>query len=157
MASVMRDALTESGERPDLVVPVPLHFARHGRRGFNQAELLAKPVADDAAIPMFLRAVRTRATKTQTGLDAASRRRNIRGAFGVAGLPPARHALIVDDVMTTGTTVAELARTLKKQGIDRVSVLVAARRGLRSASGRRRKRVVEDDAYEDDEPDHMVL
>ncbi len=130
LSAAMWEALMDSGLQPDLVVPVPLHFMRHGRRGFNQAELLARPVARALGSPLVTKASRVRATRTQSGLDAPGRRRNMAGVFSVAGLPPAAHALIVDDVMTTGVTVGELARALRKAGIEEVSVLVAARRGL---------------------------
>jgi ComF family protein len=111
----------------DCLVPVPLHWFRHGYRGFNQAFELARPVADALGLPVSHEVLRRRRTRPQSGLHAGHRRANLRGAFRVAGPLNARHALIVDDVMTTGATVVELARCLRSNGVDRISVLAAAR------------------------------
>jgi len=129
LSTIMQDCFVESGLTPDLVVPVPLHYRRHGWRGFNQAERIAKPMAKAAGLPLLLTAERVRATKTQSGLDARRRRGNLAGAFRVDLPPGTRHVLIVDDVMTTGATVVEFARTIRKNNrVEKVSVLVAARR-----------------------------
>ena len=115
--------------RPDALLPVPLHAARLRERGYNQALELARPLARGLGIalrPDLL--VRHRATTAQSDLDAAARRRNVRGAFGItpgAVLPP--HVALVDDVMTTGTTLRECARTLLRGGVARVDVWVLAR------------------------------
>ena len=131
LSSSMLACLEAHALNPDLIVPVPLHFLRHGRRGFNQAERLARPVAKALGVPLVTNAVRVRATQTQSGLDARDRRRNLKATFRVDDLPEARHALIVDDVMTTGATASEFARTLSATGkVEEISVLVAARRGL---------------------------
>ncbi len=112
----------------DLLVPVPLARRRHARRGFNQAVELARCL--DSPLPIANNVLRTRHTPPQTGLDAAGRRQNVRGAFDVRGTLAGSYPLIVDDVMTTGATVFELARCLKRHGAERVAVLVAARRAL---------------------------
>jgi ComF family protein len=112
------------------VVPVPLHRVRRRWRGFNQAELLAErlmPVFSAARLSGSL--VRIRPTRAQSGLDdTASRRANVRGAFAVA--PDAsfkgQTVLLVDDVMTTGGTMAECARALKRAGAETVDVLAVA-------------------------------
>ncbi|MFT3790300.1 MAG: ComF family protein [Rudaea sp.] len=119
---------------PEVIVPVPLHAARLRERGYNQALELARPLAREFGIalaPDLLR--RTRATAAQSNLDAVARRRNLRGAFGANGdvlsangEPPA-HAVILDDVMTTGATLREAARTLKRAGVARVDVWALAR------------------------------
>lgn len=111
----------------DLIVPVPLARRRQARRGFNQAAELARWLRSTQ--PVAANVLRTRHTPPQTGLDAARRRRNVRGAFEVEGELAGSYPLIVDDVMTTGATVFELARCLKRHGAGRVAVLVAARRG----------------------------
>ena len=118
-------AIELSGE-VDAVVPVPLHRARLRRRGFNQAALLARPVARMLAVPLVTSAlVRLRDTPPQAGLDAAGRLRNVRGAF-VAISAPAARVLLVDDVRTTGATLAECAEALSIAGAERVLTLVLA-------------------------------
>jgi len=114
----------------DLIVPVPLHLERLRWRGFNQALLLAKPLARHLNIrvdPFVLE--RIRATPPQVGLAKKDRHRNMAGAFAVRK-PSAvreRSALLVDDVYTTGATVNECARTLRRAGARQVDVLVLAR------------------------------
>lgn len=113
----------------DLVVPVPVHRARLGRRGYNQALELAKPLAAAWRLPLAAGALRrVRATAAQSELTAAQRRRNLRGAFvaDVAAVS-GRRVLLVDDVITTGSTAREAARTLLAAGAAQVRVLAAAR------------------------------
>ena len=124
---VMIRALEAAALDVDCVVPVPLHWLRHGRRGFNQAVELARPVASALGLPLSRAVRRLRRTRPQSGLNAGHRRANLRGAFVATGALNVRHALVVDDVMTTGATVVELARCLAACGVERVSVLVAAR------------------------------
>ena len=101
-------ACAEQFRDVDAVIPVPLHWLRRRRRGYNQAEVIAAAVArelDAALLPKAL--ARRRRTGTQTRLDAASRLRNVRGVFRVRRLPEGlRHVLIVDDTFTTGATLA---------------------------------------------------
>lgn len=114
---------------PDALIPVPLHPLRMFKRGFNQAHELAAHVGRELGIPLHAGALRRRRnTRAQSGLDGRQRRRNMRGAFYWHGrYPPAPHVALVDDVMTTGTTVTECARLLKKAGARRVDVWLAAR------------------------------
>jgi len=108
------------------VVPVPLHASRRRHRGFNQAADLARRLG----IPLVHALRRVRATPTQTGLPAAQRHRNVRGAFALA-----RHGetirglvvLLIDDVSTTGATLEACARVLKAAGAIEVRALTAAR------------------------------
>lgn len=114
----------------DVIVPVPLHRDRLRWRGFNQAHLLARRLGRHHEVPVdpFM-LVRSRPTPPQVGLDEAHRRRNVAGAFAVtqvASLDGGR-ALLVDDVYTTGATVEECARVLKRAGAWSVDVLVLAR------------------------------
>ncbi len=115
--------------RPDLLIPVPLHASRLRERGYNQALELARPLAQALAIPLRHDVLsRTRATPAQANLDAKARRRNLKGAFSIAetvALPA--HVVVVDDVMTTGATLRECARTLLRAGVARVDVWALAR------------------------------
>ncbi|TYT26417.1 ComF family protein [Luteimonas viscosa] len=115
--------------RPGALLPVPLHAGRLRRRGYDQALELARPLARTLRLPLLDGAlVRTRATAPQSELDAASRRRNLRGAFAVRGgarLPA--HVALVDDVMTTGATLHAAAFALRRAGVARVDAWVCAR------------------------------
>lgn len=133
--TALRTVLAEAaiGALPQVIVPVPLHSSRLRERGYNQALELAKPLAREfgiALVPDLLR--RARATAAQSDLDAAMRRKNLRGAFEVdtktlGALASPAHIVLLDDVMTTGTTLREAARTLKRAGIARVDVWALAR------------------------------
>jgi len=113
------------------IVAVPLHASRLRERGFNQAIELARPVARALAVPLDTRSCyRTRATTAQAALSRAARRENLQGAFGVRRDLSAQHVVIVDDVMTTGSTAGALARALKAAGAAEVSVLVVARAAI---------------------------
>ena len=113
----------------EVVVPVPLHWRRRWRRGYNQSEALARPLAARLGLPCrasWLR--RVRHTPEQTSQTAAGRRDNVRGAFRARGAElRGRTILLVDDVMTTGSTAAEAARTLREAGASRVVVAVLTR------------------------------
>jgi len=115
------------------VVPVPLHRIRRWRRGFNQSELLAQAFGRHAGVPVVPLLRRPRLTPTQVGLSKAERAANVRGIFqadtgqlersGARGRP----VLVIDDVFTTGATLAECARTLRKAGTGPVYALTVAR------------------------------
>lgn len=117
---------------PDCILPVPLHRFRLFSRTFNQSELLARQVGRSMNIPVDSAILmRQRRTRAHSGLDAASRKRNIRGAF-LCRIPGSRkksiqHVALVDDVMTTGATLAECTRVVKRAGVSKVSVWLAAR------------------------------
>ena len=111
----------------DGILPVPLHWRRQALRGFNQARELCLPLRDVLGAPLIEQVRRRRPTPYQSGLDAAARRRNLRDAFVPRGRLNARHVLIVDDVLTTGATCAQLAKLLRGEGVCRVSVLAVAR------------------------------
>lgn len=115
--------------KPGLLLPVPLHRDRLRQRGYNQALELAKPLARQLGVPLrHDLLLRRRDTAAQTELDAAARRRNVRGAFAVrAGTALPAHVAILDDVMTTGATLAECTRALKHAGAQRVDVWALAR------------------------------
>ena len=116
-------------DRPDIIVPVPLHRRRLLWRGFNQSLELSRVLARRTGRPVLLKGLtRIRNTPPQTRLGFRERRANIKGAFAAdAEQVRGRNALLVDDVYTTGATLRECARTLKRAGAARVSVLVLAR------------------------------
>lgn len=114
--------------QPDVLLPVPLHPARLRQRGYNQALEISRDIARQLRLPVDWRCCeRCKATPEQAGLPADQRGGNIKGAFRVTGDVRGRHIAVVDDVMTTGSTVTELAQTLLKQGAKRVDVWVCAR------------------------------
>ncbi|MGF6711246.1 ComF family protein [Luteibacter sp. W1I16] len=116
---------------PELIVPVPLHGRRLRTRGYNQALELARPMARRYRLPLAHDVLcRVRMTDAQTDLDAAARAGNVRGAFAVSRVPPQKHVAVVDDVMTTGATIAECARVLLAVGVERVDVWALARTPL---------------------------
>jgi ComF family protein len=116
------------GERIDCVVPVPLSATRLRERGYNQAVELARPLARAVGAPLELTLCqRTRDAPPQTELPWAERGRNVRGAFRCTRLLAGMTVAVVDDVMTTGATLDEIASTLKAAGAHRVVNWVVAR------------------------------
>jgi len=115
--------------KPGLLLPMPLHRTRLRRRGYNQALEVAKPLAQHLGVPLRHDVLlRIRGTAAQTELNAVARRRNVRGAFALrAGIALPAHVAILDDVMTTGATLAECARVLKRAGVRRVDAWALAR------------------------------
>jgi ComF family protein len=115
---------------PAALVPVPLHRSRLRVREFDQALALAQHLSQGVGIPLQADVlIRHRPTRSQVGLSAAERRRNIRGAFTVHK-PQAcadQALLLIDDVYTTGATVQECARLLRQAGARRVDVYTLAR------------------------------
>jgi ComF family protein len=113
----------------DFIIPIPLHWRRRWKRGFNQSELLARTVAKRLGVPLCSGLKRLWATPSQAGLTNAQRRQNVAGAFVVSkkSLVVNKHVLLIDDVLTTGATVNAAAAALKKAGARRVTVLTLAR------------------------------
>ncbi|MEM9604263.1 MAG: ComF family protein [Pseudomonadota bacterium] len=110
------------------VLAVPMHRKRLAQRGFNHAASLARDVARARNLQCRTGAMRVRDTVSQVGLDAPARRRNLRDAFTVPTVPEAgRHAILVDDIYTTGATLAALSRACKRAGYGSVTVLCLAR------------------------------
>ena len=127
LAQLVSGVCTELPQDVDAILPVPLHWRRHWRRGFNQACEIARPLAKQQGVPVIRSVTRRRATPPQSGLTAAERAKNLRAAFVVRRPIRHEHVLIVDDVITTGATVRQLARTLRHAGAKRVSALAVAR------------------------------
>lgn len=123
----------EFTQKPALLIPVPLYKAKRRQRGFNQAELIARhALRAFKGKPLELRTdllARTRDTHSQIGLTSHQRRENLRGAFAVARAEEVtgREVLLVDDVYTTGTTLSECAKVLRRAGAAQVWVATVAR------------------------------
>ena len=121
-------AATRLLQDTDAVCPVPLAFERQAGRGFNQAQEIARRVAADSGRPLRTDVLlRTRHTSAQMDLALAERRRNVSGAFVARGDLAGMRLAVVDDVMTTGATLDEVAAALKAAGAARVTNLVVAR------------------------------
>ena len=122
---------TAENSLPDCILPVPLHKSRLTKRGFNQSIEIARDGAKTLNIPISLDSVRRkRVTRTQTDLTAVERKKNMRGCFEMIKsnkISNYKHIVILDDVVTTGSTVNELAKLLKKSGVEKVGVWSIAR------------------------------
>ena len=135
-----------SHQRFDAVVPMPMHWYRRWKRGFNQAELLAAPVARAYGLRVSHHLRRVRLGKVQAGLNATERRNNLLNAFRVrqADRIRGKRVLLIDDVLTTGATLHAAAGALKAAGAAYVGALTLARvvrrGGLRDVSNSRSKR-----------------
>jgi ComF family protein len=123
LGPALRDCIAAEGFVAEVVLPVPLHRARARERGFNQAELLARQLGLNVNTRLLRR---RKNTPSQTGLSRSQRTLNLSAAFEVRGRPP-ESVLVVDDVYTTGSTLHEVAKTLKRAGVQRVEVLTVAR------------------------------
>jgi ComF family protein len=121
--------------RFDAIVPMPLHWWRFLRRGFNQSARLARGLSRITGIPSERLLIRTRRTKSQASMTHAQRRANVRGAFRprkrakISG----RRLLLLDDVLTTGATLNEAAATLRRAGAESVAIITLARVDRRPA------------------------
>ena len=132
LAEAVIDLVPDFGPQLPVVVPVPLHATKLRSRGFNQAELLAKAMTKQKPLGIELELapellIRKRATESQVGYTRQQRIANLRGAFAAQGAVKGRDILLVDDVFTTGTTVAECTRVLRRAGAERVWVATVAR------------------------------
>jgi ComF family protein len=128
VAPLAAELIVERVDRPtvDVITPIPADAVRQLRRGHHPADLLATELARRWEIPAAPLLVRRVQRVRQAGLGAAARRRNVRGAFAASAEPPPR-VLVVDDVYTTGATVASAAGTLRSAGADAVQVVTFAR------------------------------
>ena len=128
---------TEIERLPDVLLPVPLYSKRLVKRGFNQSLEIAKIVAKNLNLEVNTSLIkRIRNTRAQMDLSAQERKRNIKGCFEINPVetvdkPAYKHIVIVDDVVTTGSTVNEIASLLKKMGVETVGVWSIARAELR--------------------------
>lgn len=127
---IAKRVVEKNSSLPDCIIPVPLHYTRLRQRGYNQALEIARHVSRILVLPLNINGIqRSRKTTPQTELIAKLRKQNIRGAFRTCAnsLASLKHVVILDDVITTGATVKEMARVLKLAGIARVDVWACAR------------------------------
>ncbi|MBF0255921.1 MAG: ComF family protein [Gammaproteobacteria bacterium] len=128
LAWLMLQRLQQEEDAPELILPIPLHPQRLRERGYNQSLEIARPLAQQLCIGLSLHhCARSRATSAQSELPKKQRQKNLRNAFVLQKSLPAGHIALLDDVVTTGSTVNELARLLKKSGVERVDVWAVAR------------------------------
>jgi ComF family protein len=117
---------------PQCIMPVPLSTERYLQRGFNQAIELGRVLESQLHIPMNTHLLqRVRHTIEQAGLSRRERRKNLRNAFAVTATEVPTHIAILDDVVTTGSTMNEIARTLRRAGVKQIEVWAVARAPLR--------------------------
>jgi ComF family protein len=116
-------------EQFDTVVSMPMHWVKRTRRGYNQAELLAKPVATRLGLSVSHCLKKTRNTRAQAGLTESERQANLKDSFKVTrrGEVAGKRILLIDDVFTTGATLRAAVGALKKAGALRVTALTLAR------------------------------
>lgn len=131
LAFLLTEAAIRGAARADVIIPMPLHTTRRRERGYNQAALLARPLARDLGVPVNERVLaRTRATQPQTRLNHIERRANVAGAFGLVGPAEAiegKRIALVDDVTTTGATLEAAAEALRLAHPAAIYALAVAR------------------------------
>lgn len=128
LLEILHQRRTHYFEFPEVIIPVPLFWQRQWLRGYNQAELLARPIAKWLNIPLDTQSLkRIRSTTPQRKLNAQERRKNLRTAFLYQPIKAYKRVAIVDDVVTTGSTVNEICIELKKQGVKEIFVWALAR------------------------------
>lgn len=126
LGMLLVEALPDFADACRAIVPVPLHRSRLRERGFNQSALLAEAVAGATGLPLREDLTRTRPTAHQVGMDRQAREANVRGAFAWEGRRAPQSVLLLDDVLTTGSTMRECARALHAAGAVEVYGLALA-------------------------------
>ncbi len=141
LARMLSDRLSEQNwfKETDILCPIPSHWKRKFKRGFNQSAVLAERISSVTSKPMILLLRKTRETLSQTGLNLSQRKENVQGAFAVRSSwdVTLSNVCLIDDVMTTGATLAEASRVLKEAGAKRVSAGILARAEYILQYGRR--------------------
>ena len=128
LGTLLANYVQTAAERPDCIIPVPLHQKRYRERGFNQSVEIAKVVSKILNVHLDTTScMRHRDTAHQVGLNGYARTENMKDAFLVNESFQAKHVAIIDDVMTTGSTVQELAMALKTAGCHRIQVWVCSK------------------------------
>lgn len=128
MGQLMAQHFKTLNKNPDALIAVPLHSKRLRERGFNQSDFIAQHIHNELGIPLIQhRLKRVINTISQTALKANERRKNLKNAFSYKSMQGINSIAIIDDVVTTGSTANEIAKTLKKQGVQRVEIWAFAR------------------------------
>jgi len=128
LTHVIRECFISPVSPPEVILPVPLHANRLIERGFNQAEEIARLLSGYSHIPVDLHALkRVRSTPPQSGLSASHRARNLIKAFEYEPRQSYRHIALVDDIVTTGSTIHEISKTVKRRGVSRIDIWGIAR------------------------------
>jgi len=124
----IKSAAKRKSNLPECIIPIPLHSQRLRERGFNQALELSRIIAAKLNIPLnYTLCQRNKSTPYQSGLSAKQRKQNLKNAFVITKIHNYKHVAIFDDVVTTGTTVNELAKQLKQSGVETIEVWAIAR------------------------------
>ena len=131
LTDILQDYYSDS-PWPETIIPVPLHKSRLRQRGYDQALLIAREICAQLRsfghLSVDIHSLkRTRPTQPQQGLDAKTRRKNLRNAFTMNNQAGYRHVALIDDVVTTGETVSEISRLLKQHRVERVDIWSLAR------------------------------
>ncbi len=126
LAGLLANAVPDR-DPPQALMPVPMHVTRLRERGFDQVLLLARDVAKIRKLTICDVLLRQRDTPSQGGLKRLERKRNVRGAFALRDLALPAHVALIDDVATTGSTLAECALVLRRAGVLRVDAWVIAK------------------------------
>ena len=122
------DPFRQNWPRPEVLLPVPLHRERLLERGYNQAREIAQVLSTELDMPIDHKALtRQRATSVQSGLSANQRVDNVHQAFAWSPTRSYRHVAVVDDIVTTGSTAAEITRVLHRAGVEFVEIWALAR------------------------------
>lgn len=132
---IQKELFHKAFSKDTVFVPIPLHPSKFTKRGYNQSRILAEDLAKRFNCSMVDVLVRVKNTKSQYGLKKDERRENMEGAFRINGISPASNAarndisniFLVDDILTTGSTLFEAAHVLKKAGVKKVWGIVLAR------------------------------
>jgi ComF family protein len=136
LAESIAPRLNDAAKCADAIVPLPLHPARMAGRGFNHSMEIGRRLASLTGIPLMPQALaKIRATPSQAGLPAKTRKANLKGAFAAAPAVQGLRLLLLDDVLTTGATLGEAARCLKAAGASRVDAATAMRTLPRRQAG----------------------
>ena len=131
---LLAQALESEQEMPQLLLPVPLHSQQLRERGFNHAAEITRSLSHALGIPWSTRLLsKQRPTAPQHGLNRRERLKNLRNAFHFQQNGDLRHVAVVDDVVTTGSTATEIARLLKREGVEKVSIWAIARTPMEEA------------------------
>ena len=128
---IQKEGLHTILQKQPVFVPIPLHKNKLRKRGYNQSALLAKALAKRFALPMIPLLERNKDTKTQVGLSKEERQKNIQNAFRIApkysgSIKQYETVILVDDVVTSGSTLKECAKVLKRAGVKQVWAVTLA-------------------------------